>query len=80
MNEKIVEFNCPLCHCIGASSVEYRKDEPLEMPTLPQFTPGSYWVKAAFQVKMRVYQLDHWNRAIVCSNCGNAITYYETEE
>lgn len=69
-------FNCPICHVITSEPViEFRKDEPMLEPELP--TIQGCWSMLWFECKLQRYHFDHWNRTIVCPNCGEAHHYFE---
>jgi hypothetical protein len=73
----LVKFNCPKCHCIEVSEIVERVDKPLAMPEPPICKKEGHWAEAAYLVKLRQYELDHWNESITCQLCGSTITYYK---
>lgn len=69
------KYACSNCGVISDNVVVgVREDKPKEMPNIPL---TGYWAMAAFELAHKSYQLDHWNRTIVCPICDNAHHYYQ---
>ena len=70
-----MRYVCPICKGISNSTIEVRVDEPKQAPQCPAC--ASYWALAMFNIEFRVYELDHWNRTVVCEYCGEAHHYFK---
>ena len=74
-----MEFACPNCHIISERyTVDVRKDKPRPEPVSSDYGTG-YWSRLGYELNLKIYEWDHWNRTITCGNCGYSHHYYEEQ-
>jgi len=73
-----VKFVCPKCKVLEYADVEVRQDEPMKEPEYP--LNAGHWRLLGYELERVKYRCDHWNRTIVCPNCGHTHHYYEEKQ
>ena len=73
----MVQMLCSNCNLMSEVKVETRATKPMDEPDYP--VNFGHWEMADYILRLKSYEMDHWNRTVVCGECGHAQHYWKED-